>query len=103
MNEFDRTLIETTKTHRERLASAFIHGRLTERHKVNTNLSRRAVLVRALATEPQLLVCDEVTTALDHEIAAIVLDCIRDWQQTSGSAVLLISHLLGPLVSMAQS
>lgn len=40
MNEFDRTLIETTKTHRERLASAFIHGRLTERHKVNTNLGR---------------------------------------------------------------
>ncbi len=62
---------------------------------------QRAALVRALATEPQLLVCDEVTTALDHEIAAIVLDCIRDWQQTSGSAVLLISHLLGPLVSMA--
>ena len=40
MNEFDRTLIETTKTHRERLTSAFIHGRLTERHKVNTNLGR---------------------------------------------------------------
>ncbi len=40
MNEYDRTLIETTRTHRERLASALIHGRLTERHKVNTNLRR---------------------------------------------------------------
>lgn len=40
MNEFDRTLIETTRTHRERLMAAFIHGRQIERHKVNTNLSR---------------------------------------------------------------
>ena len=40
MTEFDRTLIETTRTHRERLAAAFIHGHQIERHKVNTNLYR---------------------------------------------------------------
>ncbi len=40
MNEFDRTLIETTKSHRERLTSAFIHGRLRERHKVINNINR---------------------------------------------------------------
>ncbi|RRD50884.1 hypothetical protein [Arachnia propionica] len=40
MNEYDRTLIETTRSHRERLTSAFVHGRLRERHKVNTNINR---------------------------------------------------------------
>ena len=40
MNEYDRTLIETTKSHRERLTAAFIHGRLQERHKVNSNVNR---------------------------------------------------------------
>lgn len=40
MNEYDRTLIETTKSHRERLTSAFIHGQLKERHKVNSNINR---------------------------------------------------------------
>lgn len=40
MSDFDRTLIETTRTHRERLTAAFVYGRLTARQRVRTNLRR---------------------------------------------------------------
>jgi peptide/nickel transport system ATP-binding protein len=50
---------------------------------------------RALACDPQLLIADEPTTALDVTIQAQVLELMRTLKQKSGAAIILISHDLG--------
>lgn len=53
---------------------------------------QRVALVRALVSQPSVLVCDEVTTALDTDHAAAVVDRIDAYRRDTGAAVLLISH-----------
>ena len=53
---------------------------------------QRVALVRALVSQPSVLVCDEVTTALDTDHAAAVVDRIDAYRRETGAAVLLISH-----------
>ncbi|MFN9678769.1 MAG: dipeptide ABC transporter ATP-binding protein [Betaproteobacteria bacterium] len=63
---------------------------------------QRAMIAMALAAEPDLLVADEPTTALDVTIQRQILDLLRQLQQDTGMAMLLITHDLGIVRDMAQ-
>ena len=65
-------------------------------------MKQRAMIAMALAGEPELLIADEPTTALDVTIQAQVLDLMRQIQQHKNMAILLITHDLGVVAEMAQ-
>ena len=58
-------------------------------------MKQRVMIAMALAGEPELLIADEPTTALDVTIQAQVLRLLKDLQRETGMAVLLITHLSG--------
>ena len=61
-------------------------------HELSGGQNQRVMIAMALAGEPEILVADEPTTALDSTIQAQILDLLRDIQQESGMALVLISH-----------
>jgi len=65
-------------------------------------MKQRAMIAMALAGEPELLIADEPTTALDVTIQAQVLDLLRGLQRDIGMAMLLITHDLGVVHETAQ-
>ncbi|MDC8444578.1 MAG: ABC transporter ATP-binding protein [Nitrosomonas sp.] len=65
-------------------------------------MKQRAMIAMALAGEPELLIADEPTTALDVTIQAQVLDLMREIQRQNHMAILLITHDLGVVSEMAQ-
>jgi len=62
---------------------------------------QRAMIAMALACEPELLIADEPTTALDVTVQVQVLSLMKALQQKSGTAIVLITHDLGIVASMA--
>src|SRR5690242_10094752 len=64
-------------------------------------MKQRVMIAMALAGEPELLIADEPTTALDVTIQAQVLELLRTLQQRDGMAILLITHDLGVAAEMA--
>lgn len=64
-------------------------------------MKQRMMIAMALAGEPELLIADEPTTALDVTIQAQVLELMRELQQREGMAILLITHDLGVASEMA--
>ncbi len=64
-------------------------------------MKQRMMIAMALAGEPELLIADEPTTALDVTIQAQVLDLMRNLQQRAGMAILLITHDLAVAAEMA--
>lgn len=64
-------------------------------HEFSGGMNQRVVIALALAGEPDVLVADEPTTALDATIQAQVLDLIRDIRRETGMALILISHDIG--------
>jgi peptide/nickel transport system ATP-binding protein len=69
-------------------------------HQLSGGLRQRALLAMALAGEPQLLIADEPTTALDVTVQAQILHELRHLQRQSGLAILFITHDLGVIAQL---
>ena len=70
-------------------------------HELSGGQAQRVMIAMALALDPQLLIADEPTTALDVTIQAQILDLMRAMSRRGNTAVILITHDLGVIAEMA--
>ena len=61
-------------------------------HELSGGMAQRIAIARALAGEPELLIADEPTTALDVSVQSEILDLLRDLREQSGMALILVTH-----------
>ncbi len=72
-------------------------------YELSGGMRQRVMIAMALACEPDILIADEPTTALDVTIQAQILELIQELQKKMGMAVILVTHDLGVIASMCDN
>jgi peptide/nickel transport system ATP-binding protein len=113
-----RQIVEAIQTHREGVSKAEARARVVELfesvgiadagrrvddypHEFSGGMRQRAMIAMALALEPEVLIADEPTTALDVTIQAQILRLLEDLNRERGLATILITHDLGVVAEIA--
>ena len=86
----------------ERVQIAAAAQRLSEYpHELSGGMNQRVMIAMALAGEPDLLIADEPTTALDVTIQAQILEVLKEMRRETGMGLVIISHDLGIVAELA--
>jgi peptide/nickel transport system ATP-binding protein len=86
----------------DRVQIANAEQRLAEYpHELSGGMNQRVMIAMALAGEPDLLIADEPTTALDVTIQAQILELLKEMRRDTGMALVIISHDLGVVAELA--